>query len=331
MKSVKNHLFAINIAVLLLIGAGCKEYTTKTKINPDGSCERTITYKDYSRSAAQYSHFYLPQDKSWNIKLEKNKDGDSVLIAKKYFTDATKLNEEYYEKSKVKTNFKLNKRFAWFYTYLEYQETYKSTNPFDKIKLESFLTKEEYEKYLMNDTSKALQNRLEYFIFQNENQEYYDALITFAEKKKDPALTKMDIEKAEKKRKFGTWEESLGKNEGPIWEFLDKQILKKYKKEFTDIVNRVNKKQEALLNSDGITSEVIMPGIILATNSKSIVGNKVAWKFDGYNFLAKDFVMSVGSRVSNIWAFIVTGIVIVLALILLLLPKFKKRNLLGKA
>lgn len=324
MKKIKYYLLGVNIVALLLMSAGCREYTTKTKINADGSCERTITYKAYSSSSAQNSYFYLPQDKSWHIKLEKNKEGDSVLIAKKYFTDATKLNEEYNARSKVKTNFALRKRFAWFYTYFDYRETYKATNPFDKIKLESFLTKEEYEKYLMNDTSKTLQYRLEQFIFQNENREYYDALLAFAESKNDPALTKIDIENAEKKRKFGSWIDDRGKREGPIWEFLDKQILKKYEKEFTDIVNRVNNKHKAIV-SDGITNEVVMPGIILGTNSKSIVGNKVAWKFDGYNFLAKDFVMSVESRVGNIWAFVVTGVLFVVAFLLLIIPKIRKK------
>ena len=68
-----------------------------------------------------------------------------------------------------------------------------------------------------------------------------------------------------------------------------------------------------------------MPGIILNTNAKTVEGNKVIWEFDENRFCYEDFNMTVQSRVVNVWAFVVSGVIVLVVIILLLLPKFKKK------
>jgi hypothetical protein len=83
---------------------------------------------------------------------------------------------------------------------------------------------------------------------------------------------------------------------------------------------------ELISKGDGsYENEVAMPGIILNTNSKSIVGNAVSWKVDSKRFCFEDFTMQVESRVVNVWAFVVSAIIVLAAVVLLVLPRFKKR------
>ena len=62
---------------------------------------------------------------------------------------------------------------------------------------------------------------------------------------------------------------------------------------------------------------VEMSGLITKTNSKSITGNRVSWKVNADKFLFGDYEMFVESRVVNLWAFIVSGLVILAAVVLL--------------
>jgi len=86
------------------------------------------------------------------------------------------------------------------------------------------------------------------------------------------------------------------------------------------LFEKLNNKVFFVLNAafmDTYTQAVEMPGIITATNAKSVKGNKVSWRVHSERFLFEDYEMKVESRVVNRWAFIVSGIFLMLVLILL--------------
>ena len=72
-------------------------------------------------------------------------------------------------------------------------------------------------------------------------------------------------------------------------------------------------------------NEVTIPGIILSTNAKTIEGNKAVWEFDENRFCYVDYKMVVKSRAVNVWAFIVSGVIVLAVIVLLIIPKFKKK------
>ena len=69
---------------------------------------------------------------------------------------------------------------------------------------------------------------------------------------------------------------------------------------------------------------VIMPGIITYSNSKSIEGNKVAWKFDQEKFKFFELEMQAESREVNLWVIIASGILVLILAGLLILPRLRK-------
>ena len=75
---------------------------------------------------------------------------------------------------------------------------------------------------------------------------------------------------------------------------------------------------------DGYTSVVEMPGMITATNSFEVVGNQVRWEVEAHPILFSDYEMYVESRVVNYWAFVLSGIVLALLIILLVYRTFRR-------
>ncbi len=78
--------------------------------------------------------------------------------------------------------------------------------------------------------------------------------------------------------------------------------------------------------SDDYTNEVIMPGLLINTNAKTVEGNKVTWEFDALRFYATNFEMIAESRIVNRWAIVVSGIVAAVLFVLLILGIFVKKK-----
>ncbi len=60
--------------------------------------------------------------------------------------------------------------------------------------------------------------------------------------------------------------------------------------------------------------KLVMPGRILDSGIGTAKGNIVHYKFSAERLIPHDFVITATSRVTNIWAFIVTGLIILLAI-----------------
>lgn len=328
MKSVKNHLFAINIVMLLLVIAGCKEYTTKTKINPDGSCERVVIVEGDTNNIADLP-FPIPIDKSWKIEKRKSeKDSTKVVYtAAKQFTDVNDLNAEYGNQSKIGVKINFEKKFRWFYTYYEYAETYKSFFPYKFIPLKNFLSKEEYQKFLDGDTTNTLKKRIDEYAGRNYVEYFLSEFLKKCRKHNitDVSRASVDANKQKIMEQIDDKGEDINELTGFLERTLGSKSLKVIESDIELIMKDIEKKLEWAGSAAGTyTNQVSLPGVILSTNSKSVKGNTVEWKVDAQRFQFEDLTMRVESRSANVSMFVVTGIAIGLALLFLLLPKFRK-------
>jgi hypothetical protein len=329
MKNNKVYLTAINLMLLAVILTSCKEYTTKTKINPDGSCTRIIVVEgDTSKIAAL--PFPIPTGKTWQIETRKSeKDSTKVVYsAEKSFKDVNDLNTEYRNKSKIKVEVKFEKKFRWFYTYYEYEEIYKSYFPIKSIPLKEFLNKEDYQKFLDGDTTKAFKNKLAEYADKNYKDYFLAEFLKTCKNHNISGVSQASID-ANKNQIL----EKLEDKKGDITEviksleiILGTKSLKLIQSDLELIVEDIAKKIEWTGTANGTyTNQISMPGVILTTNSKSVKGNTVEWKVDSDQFQYDDLVMNVESRSANVASFIVTGIIIALALLLLIIPKLRRK------
>lgn len=331
---MKNKFFTLTAAVFILIGGyGCRDYSTKTKINSDGSCERTVILKGDSSEIANPASlpFPIPVNSTWKIERKKDtsEKNSFYYIAIKNFDNVNSLNNEYKNSEKIGVNIKFEKKFRWFYTYYDYEEIYKAFFPFLKIPLKSFLTPKEYEMFLNDDTTKAFKKRLDEYAEKNYYEYFFDALISSAEHHN---LKDLSREKVLSNKEYirENIERSSGDNK-TIFNILEKTFGTKpildLKTDIEKISFEIELKIKAMGDANGsYENEIIMPGIILSTNSKSINGNTVLWKVYEKRFCYEDFTMTVQSRVVNVWAFVVSGAIVLVVIILLLLPKLRKKN-----
>jgi len=310
--------------------AGCREYKTTTKINSDGSCERTVIVKDKTIEPHSIV-FPIPTDKSWKIEMTKAKDDttQTVYTAIKYFDDVNSINNEYKNKEKIGLHVNLDKKFRWFYTYFDYEEVYHSYFPFRNIPLRDFLTPQEYEQYIKEDTTKAFKKRLDKYAEESYFEYFFDEFITLLGKNKIADLTPEYV--TSKKSIIKEHIDEYGDKTEELMKYMEKVLgtksVWKLKDGVDNIVKSILEKMDHFSTANGsYKSEVTMPGIILSTNAKTVEGNRAVWEFDEDRFCFVDYKMVVKSRTVNVWAFVVSGAIVLIVIILLLLPKLRRKD-----
>jgi len=251
---------------------------------------------------------------------------------------------------KVNSDIILKKQFLWFYTYITYYETFKTLNPFNSIPAKDYFTKKEIillkdppdENNLLTreDSVRSTQfedlvdNKLEKWLLRNNLEEIFGIIIRGAEKIKHPDLTPSSLEEAKNQMinlienfddskteadeillksveaddhtNYNTWIKLIEhylKNDA-VWMIAESQ--KSDLEEFT----RQYKIIDGYTIFNEYTNIVQIPGLILSTNSKTIEGNTLTWKFGLLQFLLMDYEMEVESRIINVWAFILSGLFI---------------------
>jgi hypothetical protein len=322
----------VKISLLMLAAilnfSGCnEEHKSTTKINSDGSCERTIRIKADS-SYIHSGYFPIPIDKNWSVKWSKvEKDSQKVCTMHKNFKDVNDINNDYGDKNKSGVFIKFEKKFRWFFTYHNYLETYKEYNAFNKTPLQSYLNKEEFSKYLSGDTTKVLKERLDKYLMSNILDYFVDELIISASSLKDPSLPPKLF--SEKRNEIHAIVEAEKSNEpkeiiNALSKIIKSKSLPKLENDVRRILDNLTKKLEANDIRYSFINEVIMPGIILNTNASAIEGNKVLWNFSAERFHYADLIMTVESRTTNLWAVVITAIACTVIIVLLILPRFRK-------
>ncbi len=323
-KKLKYTLFVF----LLLFTSSCKEYKVVTIIRPDGTCERIVVTKSKKgKGEFKKRAVSINIDDTWKTYEEKIEPDSIIGLASKQFDSVAELNEELKVISKFRVDVKLEKEFRWFYSYLTYSEIYSAMNPFNNIPIDEFLSKEELNELKNGNIEDSLKSRLEDYLSQNMYEYFFESLDSVVNKKGlheiDVSKLRADMVEFEKMaNKDGNFTDNFMKyaenllNTKQIWE-LEQSI--------SVIEERIINKLDLIYEGD-YTNEVIMPGLLINTNADNIEGNKVTWNFNADRFTFIDYEMVVNSRVVNVWAMIVTGLVAALLIILLIVPKVKRRS-----
>ena len=186
----------------------------------------------------------------------------------------------------------------------------------------------------------------------NSFEELYRPIIAEIQRRNDPALpaSLLNEKKEELFRDFMASDTSkkAGKDAGakmkgtkkspddPVSEGADealkglKQIFKtdavlSLRPVIKDAIAAVLAKDDAMKSPDSWVNSVQMPGLVLESNSRTVEGNTVTWKFKAGQVKVADYVMHAGSRVRNIWAYVVTGLVALVVVFLAVRTAFRRR------
>jgi hypothetical protein len=275
------------------------------------------------------SVFPIPNDATWRTEFVRNlKDSTHKLYqAHKTYGSVAELNA-YYQTNKDSTlafhsNISLDKKFRWFYTYLTYRETYNAFTPFKLVPVTNYVRLDELTGGDEKERNKKLDKWLEQAIF----EEFYLFLnlhLPLGDLTKErlavqkAALYKVVIDST----KDDDAEVLLQACARVVQSPAILQLREPAKTLLAEIEKKINFSSE--LEQNSYKNSVEMPGLILATNSTSVVSRQVNWQIDPRQFEFQDYEMWVTSRVINTWAFIVSGVVGAGLLVLLLIALLRR-------
>jgi len=311
------------LAVLLaMVTSGCLEVKVKTTVHSDGSCERVETV-NANAPELPGAAFPIPTDSSWETGWTK-RDGEErgyLYTATKRFESPEALAREYSgiadDSTKLRITPVIEKRFRWFYTYITYKETYRVFCPFTLIPASEVLSEEDIRRVIAGEKSDTLKKKLDEWQWRNMYEGFHLALLEGARRLDDPTLLPDSVERRKEELlqvmlSDTTTKDDLDRTLVLIGRFFRSNAVLKLRPELRtawDAAENMMKRAESA-NGD-YTNTVVMPGMVLDTNAGEVKGTTVSWNFSADQFMLSDYSMWVESRVMNLWAVILTGIVVI--------------------
>lgn len=341
---MKSRTFLVFIlAAFILTITSCREITVTTQVHKDGSFTRTITVTGDSTEVF-HKNLPYPVDGSW--KMEAGRDtADAkqfVVTYTKTFRNDALLNKEIRSdtgwRKQLKREVTIHKRFAFFYSYLTFEETIKAANPFTKIPLRDRLSAEEI-KWLKNEVQpvtaadstrmKNIEDKALMVVARSMTEEMTEILEKGIRQLHDPGLSPQIAKTYQDSifQKVSDWNLHSSKDFlTSLVRWSGRKKLLDMEKNTPDLFKPFDAKLDFfsdLVGMHSYTQTVEMPGLITETNALTLKGNQVQWKVDPLSFLLTDYTMTVESRVVNYWMFVITGIVVLVLIILLVIRAFR--------
>lgn len=335
---------------MAVLSSGCLDINVRTNISSDGSSERVIKVK-WDKTALPYYAVPAVVDSSWTVEWRESGDTAKALkfeyTARKKFRTPEDLTREYAalpDTGTVRVRITLDKRFEWFYTYIDYSEVYSFHNLYKNVPISDYMTPDEIQAYQHGADPKLYEGKENEWSTRNQFEEAYRILLAGVEARNDPALPASLL----KERKEALWQlvkgsDSTGtkndniagtkkkeKESDPVMAALKKVLGTDAIRSLLPAVEKAMQlttaKDDSMKSPDSWVNSVQMPGLILDANSSTVEGNSVTWKFKTGQIKVADYVMHAGSRVANVWAFIITGIVALLVIGMAIRSAFRPRK-----
>ncbi len=238
-----------------------------------------------------------------------------------------------HEWSKMKVTYHLEKKFRWFYTYYTYKETYPKINTNFKTPVDSFMTKEEATYWFTGEPNiykgmngieareaiGDLEDKYNHWFAKNLWDNEFEVLLANYDQMKNPPVTSDSLAKCKdnlfnskvKDDKDYDMEKLLNgyfKTKAFSIYWQDKNSpLKKFEKEFEeqDFVAFFTKE---------FNYKLCMPGRVKPKENVVMHGDTLTFRLTAYRMIYDNYVIEAQSRDANIWAFIITGLLLILAI-----------------
>ena len=279
----------------------------------------------------------MPMEKnSKTNKLEKKKPVFEVQLRKQFNTVEAMGNtfrlKSNHEWSKMKVTYRLDKKFRWFYTYYTYTETYPKIDTKFKTPIDSFMTKEEATYWFTGEPNiykgmngieireaiGSLEEKYDHWFAKNLWDNEYDVLLANYDLMRNPPVAPDSLAKCKeeifnakvKDDKDFSMEKVLNayfKTEAfsIYWETMESP-LKKYERDFEE-------QDFVAFFGKAFNYKLCMPGRVVPNEHIVQNGDTLNFKLTAYRMVYSDYVIQAESRKANIWAFIVSGLILVLA------------------
>ncbi len=343
---MKQSIRVLIIAIAFVLTAcGGMKIKYFTRINSDGSVFKRVTAIGDS-SDIYANSFTFDVNDGWRVRYDTEIDtikGDTlyVAIAEKTFKSAQDAHQGLYRTNDTlsRENIRINheRKFRWFYTFNTYKETFEQYFTFRHVSIKEFMTEQELDYFLKEDSSlvqgmkkkdikrfeSEIEEKFEEFVLTSVYIEFVRILDVYANENNYPLSyeEKQNIQKImivgfDDFPKLDELCFDVDSIVGHSW------VSKAYNEHLFDEFEQICDNRLFYFMDDDYVVEIEVPGLLYETNALSINGNKLHWEFDCNQFQFTDCELVAKYRITNIWAFVLTGLII-LALIVWLFRRKK--------
>lgn len=342
MKTFKTFIGIASMFVIVCLFSSCEQKITTTSIvHPDGSVDRTITFTEVDSVKAHQNVFGLQPGNGWESEIEylqpeaetkTSKQKISVTFRKR-FASIDEMNNELDapRDTLFRINSAMEKKFRWFYTYLNYTDTYRTINRFKHVSKEDYFTPEDFTfinrmpaegKSITKADSiylERLTDKLGDFFMLALYEEHVDIMLQ--------AMHKNNLDRR--------WMDSIQHHKGYLFSMFSREendklleetfmlqlidslnngfpvtvVAEDYKALYSRIKPRIKFMTEVA--TEGKFSHIIkMPWKVVSTNADSVNGTSLYWRPLTLKFMLNDYTMHAESRKMNYWAVILSGLFI---------------------
>jgi hypothetical protein len=270
---------------------------------------------------------------------------------RKLFKNADEINLAYKSvpnsMSQFKRELKVEKKFRWFYSYLTYSEECQKLASGNYKPFEMYLSDIEKEarkaknsdslaQILQMDSAaadnfkKSIDKKFEQWLDSNLSQEVILQIEKDMKKCNINSITIKDLNS--KRDSIYAIADSVGMKKG----FSDfyKALNKIFKtNEFDKIINSGETGMQNLEDEigyvialSGYNYKLKMPGLLMDTNAETVKGNQLDWEFVPFEAYFVGNKQFAESRIVNVWAFAVSGVLLIIVVLILFIPAFRRKR-----
>lgn len=344
-------LFWLGLGILPFL-AGCpQKRTVVTTVNSNGSIERSIGKIDPRKFEGIDSVIHkmpIPVDSGWKLETI----NDSTAVLRGHYHSADELNAAYKnDKSALqqcKRHVLLDKEFRWFFTIFKYSEIFSGI--LTDIPLNHYLLEEEIKalksnnseafleaKHLVKKARTSLSDNIDerlgfwlsdqlYFMAFDDIMRVADSLQLLAGLEynygevKDSVNHRLDIEH----KNLVLFDEGDEMKSDELVRYigsyldLDSMNIDLLRKAVSEMDLETKYEDKIFFGAtDDYHNYLIMPGQLIDTNAEEVRGDTLKWDLTFLKFIDDDFTVYAESKVTNIWAYVVSGIIVIVAIFLL--------------
>ncbi|NOS91296.1 MAG: hypothetical protein HOP30_05205 [Cyclobacteriaceae bacterium] len=335
MKTQKLFSIAIVIFGVVALTACEHQVAVKTSVHEDGSLDREIRLTSEDSKISKQNYFGCSEENGWALIVDSvqaesshpdssaSKEKKNTVIFRKSYASIAEANAE--TSSSTDTLFhlssKFEKHFRWFYTIYRFEDTYHPINRF-RYPITDFLTSSDFlfienlpsEGKPISKADSLFLTKLNERIFDHYfTRAYMDEYFKIFMQLADPTQ-QQKLKSSEKAIFDALLRKDTNFDNNPFPKLLDSLGIKIDMS--TEEFKRLDKGVESKVNFMSWASEgkylhsINMPGEIVNHNADSVAGNEFYWKPSYLKFAFKDYTLFVETKKQNIWAWIVSLIVI---------------------
>ena len=352
MKTIKSII--IPALTLITVTSCNTKVRVNTVINEDGTCCREVSYyrQVEEKNLDNYKKGLLsdtavapiPQNICVDgmVKGEStlNKDTLTITFRKDYESVEEMPMPILHEGKVLKSKPRFEKKFKWFYTKYTYTETFEGFKDKLPIPIDQITGKDTVSYWFTGSPDiigrnitgaevaekiEVVKNKVNRWVDDNITQIVFTAIADQYDSIKSAPLTKEEFINSCDSFKAFLFNSDKHYFAGDL-NFKPNEVFKDfYKTDAYDIFFDDDNPSSKLVSSKvmefirlfdwEISYTIQMPGLICADRQMAeICENKVLFTISGEKLLAGDYTISVTTRKTNTWAFLVTGIIIVIAI-----------------